>query len=125
MKDGKPTLDATCLCDSSSPVSAPSFQIIDSNAVHDRDSSDEGINDGHTGLSESDVVTRNDRQTVHHRGRCDEAILDRHCIPDFAKVRQQFRPFQARVRIPRKAVKTPDPCVTSVRAPSASFPGGG
>jgi hypothetical protein len=77
---------------------ASSFQIIGSNAIYDSYSSNEGINNGRTGFREIDVVSRNYRQTVDHRGRSDEVILDRHCFPGFAKTRQQFPPFQAGLR---------------------------
>jgi len=53
-------------------------------------------------------ASRGDRQTVDDRRRRDEAILDRHGLPGCAKTRQQFRPFQARVRVPRQTVETPD-----------------
>src|ERR1700733_6150227 len=62
-----------------------------------------------TGLREIDAVSRNDRQTVDNRCRCDEAILDRHGFSSFAKTRQQFLPFQSGVRIPGKTVETPGP----------------
>ncbi len=45
------------------------------------------------------------------RSRRYEAILDRHGFSGCAKTRQQFRPFQPRVRVPGKAVETPDPRV--------------
>ena len=64
-----------------------------------------------TGFREIDAVSRSDRQTVDNRGRCDKAILDRHGFPGFAKMRQQFRPFQACVGIPGNAVETAGPCV--------------
>ena len=74
-------------------------------------SSKERINDLHTRLREIDSVSRSDRQTVDNRCRCDKAILDRHSSPVFAKTCQQFRPFHAGVRIPRKAVEAPDACI--------------
>src|ERR1700729_4023030 len=43
--------------------------------------------DLHTGLREIDAVARSDRETVDNRGRCDQAILDRHSFPGFAKTR--------------------------------------
>jgi integrase len=57
------------------------------------DSTDEWIDDVHTGLREINAVSGSDRQTVDNRGRCDEAILDRHGFSGFSKARQQFRPF--------------------------------
>jgi hypothetical protein len=44
-------------------------------------STNEGIDNVHTGLREIDAVSRSDRQTVDNRCRCDEAILDRHGFP--------------------------------------------
>ena len=42
----------------------------------------------------------------------DQTILDWHSFPRFSlKARQQFRPYQASVRIPGKAVETPDPSI--------------
>ena len=71
----------------------------------------EGINNPHTRLREINPVSRSDRKTVDNRCRCDEAILDRHGFPVLAKTCQQFRPFQAGVRIPRKAVEMAGACI--------------
>lgn len=66
---------------------SPPFQSrADADAL--RASTDERIDDVHTGLREIDTVPRSDRQTVDNRGRCDEAILDWHGFPGFAKARQ-------------------------------------
>jgi hypothetical protein len=74
-------------------------------------STNERIDDVHAGVHEISTVSRGDRQTVDDRSRRDEAILNRHSFPGCPKTRQQFRPFQSRVRIPGKTVETPDPRV--------------
>ena len=74
-------------------------------------STNERIDDAHVGVDEISTISRGDRQTVDDRSRRDEAILDRHGFPGCAKTRQQFRPFQPRVRVPGKTVKTPGPRV--------------
>jgi hypothetical protein len=74
-------------------------------------SSSERIDDAHASVYEISTVSRDHRQTVDDRRRRDEAILDWHGFPGCAKPRQQFRPFQSRVRIPGQTVKTPDPRV--------------
>ena len=71
-------------------------------------STGEGIDNLNASLRKVDEVSRYDRQTVSNRGRRDEAVLDRHGFPGFAEMGQQFRPFQAGVRIPGKTVETPD-----------------
>jgi len=77
-------------------------------------SANERIDDAHPSVHEISPVSRGDRQTVDDRRRRDEAILDRHGFSGCAKTRQQFRPFQARVRIPGQTVETPDPRVEPV-----------
>ena len=78
-------------------------------APHLRETSiNERIDDTHAGVHEISTISRGDRQAVDGRRRCDEAILDRHSLPGCAKTRQQFRPYQARVRIPGETVETPD-----------------
>ena len=74
-------------------------------------STNEWIDDAHAGVLEISTISRDDRQTVDERRRRDEAILDRHGFPGRAKTRQQFRPFQPRVRVPGKTMETPDPRV--------------
>jgi hypothetical protein len=46
-----------------------------------------------------------DRQTVDSRSRRYEVILDWHGFPGCAKLRQQFRSFQSRVRVPGQTVE--------------------
>ena len=78
-------------------------------APHLRETSiNERIDDTHAGVHEIATILRGDRQTVDDRSRRDEAILDRHGFSGCAKTRQQFRPFQPRVRVPGKTVETPD-----------------
>src|SRR5437016_7071068 len=86
-------------------------------------SNNEGIDDGNTGLREINAVSRSDRQTVDDGGRCDETILDGHRFSGSARLRQQFRPLQPRVRIPGKTMETPGPCIkpTLQRRPLLSF----
>src|ERR1039458_4517803 len=74
-------------------------------------STNEWIDDTHAGVHEIDTISRGDRQTVDDRRRRDEAVLDRHGFSGCAKTCQQFRPFQPRVRVPRKTMETPDPRV--------------
>ena len=74
-------------------------------------STNERIYDAHASIHEIRTVSRGDCQTVDGRRRRDKAVLDRHGFPPCAKTRQQFRPFQPRVRVPRKTVETPDPRV--------------
>jgi hypothetical protein len=74
-------------------------------------STNEWIDDTHAGVHEIGSISRGNRQTVDERRRRDEAILDWHGFPGCAKTRQQFRPFQPRVRVPGKTVENPDPRV--------------
>ncbi len=71
----------------------------------------EWINDSDSGVHKISAVSRGDRQAVNH-GRCrDQAILNRHRFPGCPKARQQFRPFQTGIRIPRQTMEMPDPRV--------------
>src|ERR1017187_4111916 len=74
-------------------------------------STNEWIDDTHAGVHEIRTISRGNRQTVDERRRRDEAILDWHGFPGCAKTRQQFRPFQPRVRVPGKTVQNPYPRV--------------
>jgi len=58
------------------------------------------VDDAYAGIYEIGTVPRGDRELMNGRGRCDEAIFDRHRFPGGPKPRQQFRPFQTCVRIP-------------------------
>lgn len=51
-------------------------------------SNNERIDDAHAGVHEIRTVSRGDRQTVDGRRRRDEAILDRHGLPDSPKTSQ-------------------------------------
>jgi len=68
----------------------------------------EWVDDAHASVHEISTISRGNRQTVHEGRRRDEAILDWHGFPGCAKTRQQFRPFQPRVRVPGKAVEKPN-----------------
>src|SRR5256885_2078618 len=70
-------------------------------------STNERIDHAHASVYEINTVSRGDRQTVDGRRRRDEAILNRHGFPGCTKTRQQFRPFQARVRVPGQTMETP------------------
>ena len=87
------------------------FSILCGQAHPREDSFNERIDDAHASVHEISTVSRDDRDTVDDRRRRDEAVLDRHGLPGCAKPRQQFRPFQSRVRVPGKTVETPDPSV--------------
>lgn len=69
------------------------------------------IDDSHASIQEIATVSRGDRQAMDDCRRRNEAIFDRHGFPGCAKTRQQFRPFQARVRVPGQTVETPGPLV--------------
>ncbi len=71
-------------------------------------STNEWIDDTHASVDEISTISRGNRQTVDEGRRRDEAILDWHGFPRGAKTRQQFRPFQPRVRVPGKTVENPD-----------------
>jgi hypothetical protein len=86
-------------------------------------SANEWIDDAHAGVHEIGAISRGDRQTVDDRSRRDEAILDRHGFSGCAKTRQQLRPFQPRVRVPRQdSGDARPPRRTSVPGRPASFP---
>ena len=74
-------------------------------------SANKRIDDTHANVHEIGTISRGDRQTMDQRSRRDEAVLDRHGFPGCSKTRQQFRPFQPRVRVPGKTLETPGPCV--------------
>ena len=67
-------------------------------------STNEWIDDTHASVDEISTISRGNRQTVDEGRRRDEAILDWHGFPRGAKTRQQFRPFQPRVRVPGKTM---------------------
>ena len=74
-------------------------------------SADEWIDDADTGIHEITTVSRRDCQSVNDRRCRDEAILNRHGFPGCPKTRQQFRPLQTCLGVPRHTVKTAGPCV--------------
>jgi hypothetical protein len=69
----------------------------------------ERIYDAHASVQEISPVSSGDGQTVDGRGRRDEAVLNWHGLSGCAKTRQDFRPFQTRVRVPGQTMKTVDP----------------
>ena len=65
----------------------------------------------HAGVREIRTVSRGNRQAVEQCRRRDEAVLDWHGLTGCSKAGQQFRPPQARVRVPSQAVETAHPRV--------------
>ncbi|MDQ2945163.1 MAG: hypothetical protein M3Y27_04350, partial [Acidobacteriota bacterium] len=68
---------------------------------------DKRIDNWYASVREISMISRGDRQAVDGSRCRNKAILDRHGFPGCAKTRQQFGPFQARVRVPGQAVETP------------------
>ena len=66
------------------------------------------VDDANSGIREIGTVSSSNREPMDGRGRRDEAIFDRHGLPGYPKPREQFRPFQSCVRVPRQAVETPN-----------------
>lgn len=77
-------------------------------------SANKRVDDAHAGVREIGAVSRGYRQIMDGCRRGDKAIFDRHRFAGSAKTSQQFRPFQARVCVPRQTVETPRPSVEPV-----------
>ena len=71
----------------------------------------ERIDDTHAGVNEIRTVAGGDGQIVEKRRGRDETVLDRHGLAGPPEVRQQFRPLQAGICVPRQTVEMSDSSV--------------